>query len=140
MGPRYGERDLDLDFDLSQRNDLEREAGDLGAEILVLVLRSTLMPLTEVCDVVAFVSEPDSMISPSEGVDGDLDRRDAITAMFLSYLFYKKRKEKNSIFTDWWVFSFPVIISTKRWGISLEVVISSVSKGSVLELLNNGFG
>ena len=36
------------------------------------------MSLTEVCDVVAFVSEPDSTISPSEGVDGDLDRCSAI--------------------------------------------------------------
>lgn len=32
----------------------------------------------EVCDVVAFVSDPDSTISPSEGVDSDLDRREAI--------------------------------------------------------------
>lgn len=36
------------------------------------------MPLRGVCDVVAFVSEPDSMISPSDGVDGDLDLRDAM--------------------------------------------------------------
>jgi hypothetical protein len=34
----------------------------------------------EVCDVVAFVSEADSMISPSEGVDGDLDRCDVMAA------------------------------------------------------------
>lgn len=39
------------------------------------------MPLRGVCDVVAFVSEPDSMISPSEGVDGDLDLRDAIVPL-----------------------------------------------------------
>lgn len=32
----------------------------------------------EVCDVVAFVSDPDSTISPSEGVDSDLDRREAM--------------------------------------------------------------
>jgi hypothetical protein len=38
------------------------------------------MPFMEVCDVVAFVSDPDSMISPSEGVDGDLDLREAIIA------------------------------------------------------------
>jgi hypothetical protein len=53
-----------------------RGLGDLGE--LILVGRSTLVPLTEVCDVVAFVSDPDSMISPSEGVDGDLDLREAI--------------------------------------------------------------
>jgi hypothetical protein len=34
----------------------------------------------EVCDVVAFVSEADSMISPSEGVDGDLDRCDVMAS------------------------------------------------------------
>jgi hypothetical protein len=39
------------------------------------------MPLTEVCDVVAFVSDADSMISPSEGVDRDLDLREAIMAV-----------------------------------------------------------
>jgi hypothetical protein len=32
----------------------------------------------EVCDVVAFVSDPDSTISPSDGVDSDLDRREAM--------------------------------------------------------------
>ena len=46
--------------------------------ILALVGRSTLLPLRGNCDVVAFVSEPDSMISPSEGLDGDLDLRDAM--------------------------------------------------------------
>jgi hypothetical protein len=52
-----------------------RGLGDL--EVLILVGRSTLVPLTEVCDVVAFVSDPDSMISPSEGADGD-DLREAM--------------------------------------------------------------
>jgi hypothetical protein len=57
-----------------------------------------MLPLTEFCDVVAFfVSEPDSTISPSEGVDGDLDLRDAMMggtksasfflAFFLSFFF-----------------------------------------------------
>jgi hypothetical protein len=37
------------------------------------------MPLRGGFDAVAFISEPDSMISPSEGVDGDLERlRDAM--------------------------------------------------------------
>lgn len=40
--------------------------------------RSISVPLRGVCDVVAFVSEPDSMISPSEGDDGDLDLRDSM--------------------------------------------------------------
>jgi hypothetical protein len=58
---------------------LLNDAGDLGAgEILALVGRSTLLPLRGKCDVVAFISEPDSMISPSEGVDGDLDLREAM--------------------------------------------------------------
>jgi hypothetical protein len=58
---------------------LLNDAGDLGAgEVLALVGRSTLLPLRGKSDVVAFISEPDSMISPSEGVDGDLDLREAM--------------------------------------------------------------
>lgn len=50
------------------------DAGDLGAEDgLALVGRSTLVPLRGGFDAVAFVSGPDSTISPSEGTDGDLD-------------------------------------------------------------------
>lgn len=45
----------------------------------------------EVCDVVAFVSDPDSTISPSEGVDSDLDRREAI---FLIQTMLKLNKSK----------------------------------------------
>jgi hypothetical protein len=46
---------------------------------LSLARRLTMVSLTEFCDVVAFfVSKPDSTISPSEGVDGDLDLRDAM--------------------------------------------------------------
>jgi hypothetical protein len=54
--------------------------GDLSAEeVLSLGGRSTLVPLRGGFDAVAFISEPDSMISPSEGVDRDLERfRDAI--------------------------------------------------------------
>lgn len=40
-----------------------------------------MLPLRGSFDVVAFVSEPDSMISPSEGVDGDLDLRDAMVIL-----------------------------------------------------------
>lgn len=76
----YGERERDLEWDLVR--DLCRggdrvsfnEAGDPGAEDgLALVGRSTLVPLRGGCDAVAFVSGPDSTISPSEGTDGDLD-------------------------------------------------------------------
>lgn len=50
------------------------DAGDLGAEDgLALVGRSTLVPLKGGFDAVAFVSGPDSTISPSEGTDEDLD-------------------------------------------------------------------
>jgi len=79
---RYGEREPDLERDLV--HDLRRrgealpfrDARDRGAEgELALGGRSTLVPLRGDFDAVAFVSEPDSMISPSEGVDGDLDLR-----------------------------------------------------------------
>lgn len=76
---RYEERDRerDLERDLVQdlRGDLlPLNEGDLGAEdVLALVGRSILVPFRGDFDAVAFMSEPDSMISPSEGVDGDLD-------------------------------------------------------------------
>jgi len=56
-------------------------------EFLTLVGRSTLLPLRGNCDVVAFVSEPDSMISPSEAVDAD---RDLCGAMALTGGFLLK--------------------------------------------------
>lgn len=45
----------------------------------------------EVCDVVAFVSDPDSTISPSEGVDSDLDRREAML-LYKQCLTFNKSK------------------------------------------------
>lgn len=44
-----------------------------------------MLPLRGSFDVVAFVSEPDSMISPSEGVDGDLDLRDAMVVYYQAH-------------------------------------------------------
>lgn len=55
------------------------------------------MPLRGSCDVVAFVSEPDSMISPSEGVDGDLDLRDAIARMERARDFQTFKGSENLI-------------------------------------------
>lgn len=82
---RYGERDPDLERDLV--HDLCRRGDPLpfsDAEgELALGGRSTLVPLRGGFDAVAFVSEPDSMISPSEGVDGELDlRRDAMLSTY----------------------------------------------------------
>lgn len=86
------EGDLVLVLDLRWRGDLLNDAGDLGAGELALGGRSTRLPLRGSCDVVAFVSEPDSMISPSEGVDGDLDLRDAILRPSAErYIFFSQR-------------------------------------------------
>ena len=58
------------------------------------------MPLRGVFDVVAFVSEPDSIISPSEGVDGDFNLWDAM--VYSSLLeetkknYFKIPKEKKT--------------------------------------------
>lgn len=79
----YGERERDLDRDLVRDRVPFNDAGDLVAEDgLALVGRSTVVPLRGGFDAVAFVSGPDSMISPSEGTDGDLDLGCDMFAMF----------------------------------------------------------
>lgn len=81
---RYDERDRDRDLERDRVHDLRGDLlplneGDLAEDVLALVGRSILVPFRGDFDAVAFKSEPDSMISPSEGVAEDLDlSRDAI--------------------------------------------------------------
>lgn len=91
----YGERERDLDRDLVRDRVPFNDAGDLVAEDgLALVGRSTVVPLRGGFDAVAFVSGPDSTISPSEGTDGDLDLGCDMFAMFESQ---QRRVNKASL-------------------------------------------